>query len=262
MVKLLLLPHFLLVPLLMGVAVLLAVGGLLLFMRVASNDTLQANSAAIGAMFGLISFLFAIVVGSLVSLGWTRYNQAQGYASQEAGYAGDMLRSAQGLAEPARTQLATLVVRYAQEVVGTEWPAMVNGRPVAVSAPAYEALWDYLIAFQPASDHDRTFYGLALGELQGLGEQRRLRAVATQTEPPAFLWILLIAGSALAIFFTYLFPAKNPKFRVLKVGLVAAMLGFVFYLLVSLQYPFAGELTPSPQAFQNIIDLWAPRLGL
>jgi hypothetical protein len=253
-------PDFILALMFVVMSIALAVGGLALVRRSRLSEMLNDNTTAISGTSSMINFLYAVIVGSIVATSWSRFNEAQLRTNQEATYLGDLLRTAQGFEAPARHEFQTLLIRYAQDVLNNEWPAMAEGERIMLGSPAYEALWAHFLNYQPTTDRSKTFYGIALGQLNSLAEQRRLRILTTQmvTSPP--LWVLFVVGGAIAIFFTYLFPAKNWRFKALKVALLAAMFGFVFYLLLILQYPYAGDLRVQPVEFMDLIELWTPRL--
>jgi hypothetical protein len=40
------------------------------------------------------------------------------------------------------------------------------------------------------------------------------------------------------------------------------MFGLVLFLMLSLQFPYVGDLGIRPTAMQDVVDLWRPRVGL
>jgi hypothetical protein len=151
------------------------------------------------------------------------------------------------------------LVRYAESVVNEEWPLMSRGQPLPLSTPAYETLWTLFLGFQPKDSREEAFFHRALDELNDLGENRRLRALSTQEQLSVPMWLLFVVGGVLIIVYTYFLPSKHRRFHAVKTGLLAAMFGLVLFLMVSLQFPYVGDLGIRPTAMEDVIELWKPR---
>jgi ABC-type multidrug transport system fused ATPase/permease subunit len=257
-----LIPNALFAIALVALVVALSVAGLALFKRRVPGQILEDNSQAIGGTLGTISLLYAVIVGSVVASGWNRFNAAQTSLNQEASKLGDMLRMTQAFEEPARRDFQTALVRYAESVVTVEWPAMSQGQVVQIGTPPYEALWALFLDYRPKDSHEDAFFNRALGQLNDMGENRRLRVLSTQEQLSVPMWILFVAGGALIICYTYFFPSKHTRFHALKTAFLAAMFGLVLFLMLSLQFPYVGDIGIRPTAMQDVVELWKPRVGL
>jgi hypothetical protein len=201
---------------LVAFVVALSVAGLALLKRQVTGRILEDNSQAIGGTLGTLSLLYAVIVGSVVASGWNRFNAAQSSLNHEASKLGDLLRMAQAFAEPARSDFQTALLRYAESVVAVEWPIMSRGEVVLLSTPQYEAPWTLFLDYRPQDSHEEVFFNHALGQLNDLGENRRLRVLSTQEQLSVPMWILFIAGGVLVIGYTYFFPSKHHRFHALK----------------------------------------------
>ncbi|MDZ4264770.1 MAG: hypothetical protein U1D00_03540 [Mycobacterium sp.] len=43
----------------------------------------------------------------------------------------------------------------------------------------------------------------------------------------------------------------------LSVGLTAALLSFVLYLIFALEHPYVGDLSVEPTEYENVLEIWA-----
>jgi hypothetical protein len=87
-----------------------------------------------------------------------------------------------------------------------------------------------------------TFYGVAVGRLNELGEARRLRVLASQLTIPPPLWVLLIGGGVFTIAWLLPFHMADTRIQTWALGTVGAFTGFVLFLVYALQHPFAGDV--------------------
>jgi len=142
-----------------------------------------------------------------------------------------------------------------------EWHTMSNGRPSSVAVEAYEKLWQAYYEIQPQTEREKTFYHESVSRLNELGNNRRFRLLSSQLGMPLTLWGLLIGGGIVSVVFTYLFGIKSAWGQVLIVASLAGLIGFVLFLILSLDSPFTGDLRIEPDALQGVIQTWEPRMG-
>jgi len=75
---------------------------------------------------------------------------------------------------------------------------------------------------------------------------------------PVALWVLLIGGGIIAVGFTYLFGIESARTQILMIASLAGLIGFILFLIISLDFPFSGDLRIEPEAIKNVIEMWEP----
>jgi len=73
---------------------------------------------------------------------------------------------------------------------------------------------------------------------------------------PGELWVLLIGGAGVVMAFTFLFGTEDQALHAISVGLTAALLAFVVYLIFALEHPYVGGLSVEPTAYANVLAQW------
>jgi hypothetical protein len=256
-----LIPNALFALLIVALVVVASMAGLILFKRRVPSYFLEDNNQAITGTLGTIGLLYAVIIGSVVASGWSRFSAAQSSQNQEAKKLGDILRMTEAFAEERKHDFQVPLVHYAESVVNEEWPIMSRGQPLPLSTPAYERLWTLFLSFQPKDSREEAFFHRALDQLNGLGENRRLRALSTQEQLSLPMWLLFVGGGMLIIVYTYFIPSRHRRFHAIKTGFLAAMFGLVLFLMLSLQFPYVGDLGIRPTVMQDVIELWKPRVA-
>lgn len=83
-------------------------------------------------------------------------------------------------------------------------------------------------------------------------KQRRTRLSSAQSEVPGTLWAVVLIGTALCMFTTYVRPPT--RFNAAMIGALALSIGLVFYFIIAMDRPFAGKESISPAPFLSALD--------
>jgi ABC-type branched-subunit amino acid transport system permease subunit len=88
--------------------------------------------------------------------------------------------------------------------------------------------------------------------MNDLIKARRSRILAAGEHLPGVVWQILVLAGAVAVGYTYLFGAHSFRIHLAITALVSAMIALVFVLILSLDYPFRGELSVGDDAFVSV----------
>lgn len=246
-------PGPILAVLIVAVAVALSTAGVLMVRKLVPAATLQEHNDVAGFIIAVIGLLYGVLLAFVVIIVWQHYDAATSNASQEANLVDHLYRQAAyypGETAPIRQSL----LAYADSVVHVEWHTMsVNGHDNPRTDEILGTLQDDFKSVQITSPQEQTFYMATVGQLYSLADVRRQRLDDNQGQLPGALWVVLIAGGAITVGFTYLFGVPKVRPQILMVGSLAAMIALTLFLVLSLDLPFSGSLRVGPTAMENAI---------
>jgi len=78
--------------------------------------------------------------------------------------------------------------------------------------------------------------------VRSLLDARRARLNQNGQGIPDALWDGLFLGAILTIGFTYLFGVENFRIQLMMTGLLAALIGVMFSMIVALNYPYRAQV--------------------
>ena len=102
--------------------------------------------------------------------------------------------------------------------------------------------------------YDQMRYEEMLVQLHDLGNARRERLLAAEQGLPPILWVVLILGGIITVFFTYLFGLENTLAHLLMVAALALVISMSLFTVAALDYPFRGDIRIHPTAYENDLE--------
>ncbi|MDA2889395.1 DUF4239 domain-containing protein [Mycolicibacterium sp. BiH015] len=235
----------------------LSVGGLVLFRKLVSHTRFEGSNAVSGSVFQLAGVLYAVLVAFLVVVVWEQFGDAEDASGLEAAAIGDLLRDSQALPEESQDLIQRSLLAYTRNVVDNEFPRMRRGERVEDQSDELYAVWESYLQVQPETRNEIAFFDHAIGRLNDLSADRKLRVSTADASIPAPLWVLLLGGGGVVMGFTFLFGTRDLFVHALAVGLTSALLAFVIYLIFILEHPYVGELSVQPTPYVNVMESWA-----
>jgi hypothetical protein len=243
--------------LLAGATIVLAVTGAMVTRHRIGPERLKLNNEVAGFIYAVIGVVYAVLLGFSALIVWEQYDKAQVVVEEEANKLADLYRSAQTFPDDMRTEVETSLRTYARLVIDKEWPAMAEGQFSPETWDAYDHLWRIYQNFEPSNDHERTWFGESLTRMNDLGDQRRLRLLASRSEAvPNVMWIVLLGAGAVTVSFTLLFGTMNPTAHILMIAALATTIALVLFSIFAMHEPFAGVTRVEPEAFHQVLELF------
>jgi hypothetical protein len=190
---------------------------------------------------------------------WSDFADAGKATQAEATRASALLRDATSFPGDERQRVLRRVLDYVQIVADDEWRTLASGEASPAAIRAFDALWAEYATLRPRGQESRTMYRVSISRLDELGEYREVRVVASRATLPTPMWILLIAGSAVFLGFSYLFRMESLATHAVAVAAIASLVGFVLFLIFALQHPFAGDVQISAEPFRDVLADWHGR---
>jgi hypothetical protein len=240
----------------------LAVSGLLLFRRLVPQSRLAKSMSVTGQAFTLVGVLYPLVAAFALTTAWDNYQSAQDATEHEAGAVNELLNASEALPAAVRPAVQQQTLAYAQDVVDDEFPRMGHGLPIDRRSDQLRELRLTLYGAQPVTRTEISAYEQSIASAEEISRSRSTRIAGNRNGSTSALtgdlWVLLIGGAFISLAFTYTFATDDVVIHGVCVGLTAALMGFVLYLILALDRPFVGTMAVSPETYQRVIDTWLP----
>ena len=234
-----------------------SVGGLLVFRKAVSHTRLENANAVSSTVFQLAGVLYAVLVAFVVVVVWEQFGDAEDASGLEASAIADLLRDSAALPAESRVAVQQSLIAYTRDVIDDEFPRMRRGETIEEQSDELADVWETYLTVQPESRNEIAFFDHAIVRLNDLSANRKMRVSTGEASVPGELWVLLLGGGGVVMAFTFLFGTRDLLVHALAVGLTAALLGFVMYLIFALEHPYVGALSVEPDAYVTVLQVWS-----
>jgi hypothetical protein len=240
--------------LIVAVAMLIAVGGLVLVQRLVSTEWRKQYNDVAGFIYAVLGVAYAVLLGLMLIAVWEEWNAAEDVTSDEANELAGIFWFAHALPQPQGRHIQELVRSYAQVVVEEEWPLMQQGRASPKAWATLDELRGTILGLDPTTGAPLVRYNQVLEQLHGLGDARRERLLAAGEGVPTILWVVLLLGGVITVGFTYLFGLQNTLVHTLMVAALAMIISLSLFTVAALDHPFEGAVRIHPAAFEQVLE--------
>lgn len=235
--------------LLVAGVVVVAVAAMLFVRRGAPEGSYFSDGDRASGVFGVLATGFSVLLGFIVFLAFTSYDESRTGAEAEALAVMQQIETARFFAAPATGELTGELLCYARTVVGPEWDRMESGALDDAPNPWAVALFRTLQGVQAETPAQQSAFDKWLDQTADREEARRDRIHGAEGVLPTPIWIVLfiIAG---VIFVYMLFFADRGERAVTQgflMGSVAGVIALLLLLVSFLDNPFGpgvGKLQP------------------
>jgi hypothetical protein len=237
--------------------VLVAIAGVYFVRRRIHYPVLEENNEFAGFMYSMIGLVYGIYLAFTIIAVWEQFSGAEEVAVSEATHLSALWRDAQTMRAEDRAAIQNDLLAYAESVVRDEWPAMARNHAGSPrTSGIYEDLWRryYAVQLDPNNAVQVAFYQETIGRLNEMGMLRRRRILAANSELPPLMWILLLVGAVVTILFTFLFGTRHAWTQYLVIGVVTGLVAFSILLVDAMQYPFSGDVSIQPGAYESVVE--------
>jgi hypothetical protein len=227
-----------------------AVAVMLLVRRRAPEGSYFSDGDRASGVFGVLATGFSVLLGFVVFLAFTSYDQSRTGAEEEALVVSQQVESAQFFPAASRGRLTGQLICYARSVVHDEWQRMEKGTQGDSINPWGVAMFRTLQGVTPRTAPEQSAYDKWLEQTSDREDARLDRIHGAVGVIPTPLWIVLFFISAV-IFVYMLFFADSAERAITQgvlMGSVAAVIAVMLLLLGFLDSPFntgVGGLQPT-----------------
>jgi hypothetical protein len=230
-------------------AAAVAVTAMLLVRHRAPEGSYFADGDRAAGVFGVLATGFSVLLGFIVFLAFTSYDQSRSGAETEALMILQQVETAQFFPSDSAGELTGELVCYGRSVVNEEWEKMRSGTLGDHFNPWGIELFRTLQTVEPTTAAEQSAYDKWLEQASSREEARLDRIHGAVGVIPAQLWVVLFF-IAVVIFVFMLFFADRGEGAVTQavlMGSVVSVIATMFLLLYALDHPFGrgvGGLDP------------------
>jgi Protein of unknown function (DUF4239) len=209
-------------------------------------------------VFGVLATGFALLLGFVIFLAFTKYDESRAGAEAEALAVVQLFETAQLMPSGAISELSGGVECYARSVVNLEWPAMETGRGSETISPWGLSMFRSLQAVQPKTAAEQSAYDSWLAQTSAREEARLDRLHAAEGIVPLPMWIVLLLSAALVLAYLLFYADSGERALVqgMLVGSVTAVIVASLLVLSSLNRPYDQDLGGiRPVAMQRSLEI-------
>jgi len=198
-----------------------------------------------------------VLLGFIVVLAFTSYDNSRGGAEDEALAVGQQLETAQLLPDRVVPEVSGELICYARSVAYLEWPAMTRGERLEQINQWGAALFRTMQRVEPRSASEQAAYAKWLDQTFDRESARQDRIHGAFGVIPTPLWIMLIFTAAIIFAYTLFFADRGePWFvQVLIMTSVVSVFTGMLLLVRFLDDPFHdGVGGIKPVAMERTLD--------
>jgi hypothetical protein len=231
-----------------GAAAITVTAMLLVRRRAPEGSYFQDGDRASG-VFGVLATGFSVLLGFIIFLAFTSYDQSRTGAETEALVVSQQVETAQFFPAAFRTKLTGQLICYGRSVIHGEWKRMEAGTQGDAINPWGVALFHTLQRVDPKTAAEQSAYDKWIDQTSAREEARLDRIHGAVGVIPTPLWVVLFFIAAV-IFVYMLFFADSGEGAVTQgmlMGSVTSVIVVMLLLLNFLDSPFhpgVGGLNP------------------
>jgi hypothetical protein len=233
-----------------GVVSGVAIAALLLVRRRAPEGGHFNDGDRAAGVFGVLATGFAVLLGLVVFLAFSSYDQARAGAETEALLVAQQFETAQLMPPPVRSRLGGELSCYGRSVVFEEWPQLATGNVGESPNPWGVALFRTLQDISPRTPAEQSAYDKWLDRTADREEARRDRTHGAVGVIPDPLWVVLFFTAAVILVYMLFFADRGERALVqaMLIGSVVAVITATLLLIRVLDDPLQdayGGLKPA-----------------
>lgn len=234
-----------------------AVAAMLLVRRRAPDGSYFADGDRAAGVFGVLATGFAVLLGLVVVLAFTSYDESKSGADTEALLTRQLFETAQFMPAAVTPRLSGEVVCYGRFVVFDEWRRLEEGTLGNEFNPWAVRLFRTVQNVQPQTPSEQAAYAKWLDQISDTEQARTDRIHGASGVIPSPLWVVLFLTGGVIFMFILFFADSGERAvsQAMLMGSVAAVVATTLILLWFLDNPYhRGFGGLRPVAMERTLD--------
>lgn len=239
-------------------AIAFAIAGTLIIRKIFGHEHLSRHNEIGGFIYAVIGVIYAVLLAFVVIEVWDDFQEAQAYVDNEAKVVSNIYILSSNFESETTTNLQDNVLKYLESVIKEDWLLMQSNTnindfhkmPSDIFFDEFEIL---LQSISLENEIQKYWYDKLLAEFTELNSARNFRFYSTRLAVPSFIWLVIIFGGLLTVFYAMLFSSENLWAQLLMISILSVSLAIVIHLIYALDHPFRGIITVSPESFEMVL---------
>lgn len=211
------------------------------------NEQRRQHNDIVGWQLAIIGTIFGVIIGFLLFIVWTKFQDARSNVGAEANALVNLSRISSGL--PQAAEIQQIATEYAEAMVDREWPAMQKGGIGQESGQLTRQLWLVLMQPERINQQQELILNRAMDEMANLTRRRRERQIQSQERMPGILWAVLIVGAVVTISSSCIYGTRSLPLHMIQVIGLSALIALSLMAIAQIGQPFQGSVHVKPDAF-------------
>ena len=242
----------------MAIFIAFTIIGTIVVRKLFNQESLKCHHDVAGFIFTNLGVLYAVLLGFTVVNVQQRYDKIEDNTQTEASYLAELYSDAQVFSPKNRHEIRESIKNYTQSVIDEEWEKMSNGERCLNTIEAFHHIWHTYYDVELSNDKQKLWYAESISKLNQLINVRIARILGSKESLSPQMWWLLILGGIVMVAFVWVFGMKSVVSQILMTSILAASIGFLLYLIYSLDTAFSGDVYIKPDAFLRIMKSFKP----
>jgi hypothetical protein len=217
-----------------------------------------ADGDRAAGFFGVLATGFSILLGFIVFLAFSSYDQSRSGAESEAVTVAQQFETAQFFDDQTAATLGGQVICYGRYVVDQEWPEMRSGDIGNQVNPWAVEMYKTVLQVEPHSNAEGSAFDKWLDQTSDRESARIDRVHGAEGVMPWPLWVVLILSAALILVFVMFFadPAERAVVQAIQVGSIVLIMTTMLFVVRFLDHPYQeGVGGVQPTAMERTLDI-------
>ncbi len=220
---------------------------------------LVTNTDLTSSVYETMGTIYAILLTFTLWGVWQNFTVAENSVQNEAYALLDLVHMLETTSPQNSADVRTAALAYSTAVIQHEWPTLKNLTNASIHLLEHNqsAVMQVIQSVQhltPKSASETVLFDKALTLLTRWLDARRTRLLIARGDSAKALWPLLLVGAFVLFAFHGLFVAKTIAIWITLLFGTSLVIGVTFFLIFSLDCPFAGSLSIDPEPFTLTID--------
>jgi hypothetical protein len=233
----------------MGTAAV-TIAAMLVVRRTAPDGSYFRDGDRASGVFGVLATGFSVLLGFIIFLGFTSYDESRSGAETEATIVTQQVETAQFMPTDTASELTGELVCYARSVVGPEWDALADGSLDDAINPWGAEMFLTMKASDPQTAAEQSAYDRWMDQTTDRQQARVARIHGAEGIIPLPLWLVLFTISGIIFIYMLFFAdsGERAKTQALLMGSVSLVITLLLLLLVFFNHPHGdgvGRLQPT-----------------
>ena len=244
-------PTWTLGVLIIGVTMTVGLGGFGLLHRFFPGERSEESGNMAVSFIGIVCAFHSLLLAFSAVLVWEDFQDSEQAVAVEANTVDDIYRDLTIYGTPAARAAAQTLHDYVRVVLEEEWPLLADGKSSAQADKLLDEVFRRVGVIEPATPREQVIYGEIFRHLNELVNNRHERIHDAQSAMPPLFWAIVLIATGLLVGYTGLLPLTRVNLSM--VAGMSAAIGLIFFFIVAMDHPFAGETGVEPGPLKEVL---------